>query len=81
MPVFFAMFRILRIRMFLSLLDPHPDPSIDKQKMKKNLDFYCSKNDVNVPSQRNKNKYLEKKIIFGVGKVTDEKRRIRIRIH
>jgi hypothetical protein len=40
--------------MFLVLLDPHPDPeiictdlapdadpSINKKKMKKNLDFYC----------------------------------------
>jgi hypothetical protein len=40
LPVFW-----IRIRnpMFLGLLDPHPDPdpSINKQKMKKNLDFYC----------------------------------------
>ncbi len=37
---------VFRIRMFLHLLDPHffvdPDPSINMQKMKINLDFYCS---------------------------------------
>jgi hypothetical protein len=50
----------------LGLLDP--DPSINKQKMKKNLDFNCSvtsyhflslKNDVNIPLNRNKHKNLE----------------------
>jgi hypothetical protein len=46
--------------MFLGLLDPDPaldpDHSINKQKMKENLNFYrfCDlKNDVNVPSKRN----------------------------
>ncbi len=42
--------RIRRIPMFVGLLDPHPDPwfictdpdpFINKQKMKNNLDFYC----------------------------------------
>ncbi len=35
---------------------PDQDPSINKQNIKKNLDFYCfvtsMKNDVNVPSKR-----------------------------
>jgi hypothetical protein len=31
----------IRIRMFLDLLDPDPDPSIITQKNKKNLDPYC----------------------------------------
>jgi hypothetical protein len=38
------------------------------------------KNDVNVPSKSNKQKKDRKKLFFvGVVKVTDEKRRIRIR--
>jgi hypothetical protein len=36
-----ALFRIRRIHMFLGLPAPDPYPSINKQKMKKNLDFYC----------------------------------------
>ncbi len=36
-----AVFRIRRIRTFLGLLDPNPDPSIIKQNSKKNLNFYC----------------------------------------
>jgi hypothetical protein len=71
--------------MFLGLLDPHPDPlficmdpppdpSINKQKVKKKLDLYCSvtslwlfiflKNDVNLSSKRNKHNNLRKKNIF-----------------
>jgi hypothetical protein len=33
--------RIRRIHLFLGLLDPDPDPSIIKQKNKKNIDSYC----------------------------------------
>ncbi len=32
--------RIHRIHMFLGLLDPDPDPSVNKH-IKKNLEFYC----------------------------------------
>jgi hypothetical protein len=49
-------------------LAPDQDPSINEQKMKKNIDFYCFvtslKNDVNVPSKRNKHKNLARKIFF-----------------
>ncbi len=54
--------------------------------MKKNLDFNCfvtylsSKNDVNVPSNKNKHKNLERKKNLGILNVTDEKSRIRNRI-
>ncbi len=70
--------------------DPGPSPYINKQKkLMKNLDFYCFvtslwlflslKNDVDVPSKRNKHR--EKKLIFvGVLKVIDEKSRILSRI-
>jgi hypothetical protein len=34
-------FHISHTDMFFGLLDPDPTPSINKQKMKKNLDFYC----------------------------------------
>jgi hypothetical protein len=64
-----------------------PDPSIIKQKSKKNLnsysmvtffDFLSSKNDVNVPSKvTSKNFFLI--IFFCVSKVNDENRRIWIR--
>jgi hypothetical protein len=36
-----VVFWIHRIRKFLGLRDPNPDPSIIKQKSKKNRDFYC----------------------------------------
>jgi hypothetical protein len=55
--------------MFLGL--PDPDPSINKQKSKKNLDFYyflllffdfsSLKNDVNVSSKSNRLKNFEKR--------------------
>jgi hypothetical protein len=65
-------FRIHRIHMFLGLPDPDPDPSTIKRNSKKNLDSYCMfcllwilldflflKNDVNVPSKSNKQKWCK----------------------
>jgi hypothetical protein len=73
-------------------MDPDPDPSIIKQKSKKNLDSYCfvtlfghfifEKNDVNVHSKSNKQKNCFIKVpFFGGLKVNDENNRILIRIH
>jgi hypothetical protein len=33
--------RIRRIRMFMGLLDPDPDPSVMSKNIKKNLESYC----------------------------------------
>jgi hypothetical protein len=46
------------------------------------MTFLPLKNDVNVPSKRNKKKSLEEKTILFVGvlKITDEQSRIRIQI-
>jgi hypothetical protein len=59
--------------MFLGLLDPEADPSINKQKINKNLDFYCSvtlndflflKTGVNVPTESNKQ--IKETFFFGI---------------
>ncbi len=68
-----------------------PEPSITKQKnSKKNLDCYyfvtslwlfSLKNDLNVPSKSNKQKFFSQILVFvGFLKVNDKNRRIRIRI-
>ncbi len=81
--------------MFLNFLDlqpdpqffltaPDPDPSINKQKMKKNLDFYCFVTSLRLFLNLQKGisiKTQRKRLLFvGVLKVTQEKSRIRIRI-
>jgi len=71
-----------------SLLCTDPDHSINKQKkVRKNFflllcDFFClsAKTEVNVPSKSNKQRSLEKILIFvGILSDTDEKCGIRIR--
>jgi hypothetical protein len=57
--------------MILGLLDPDPDPSINKQKHEEKpgfllfSDFFCDflslNNDANVPSKRNKHKTKQTK--------------------
>ncbi len=85
----------IRIRMFLDLPDPdpswfctNPDPCISKQNKEEYhwfllfSDFFgLFKTDVHVPSKCNKQKTLEKNLVFvGILSATDEKSRIRIRM-
>ncbi len=70
-------------------MDPDPNPSIIKHKIVRNtliptvlwllLAFLSFKNDVHVPSKRNKQKNFIKIVFVGVVKVSDENSRIRIR--
>jgi hypothetical protein len=62
--------------MFLGLLDQHADPSISKQKFDKNLDFFCFVTSLLLLIFEN----AKKSFFVGILKVTDEKRRIQIRI-
>ncbi len=64
---------------FSTLNSSVQDPSINKQKIQKNLDFYCFVTNVNVPKVSNKPKKRRKNWFFAILKATEEKSRIRIR--